>query len=154
MTTVVNKLFGAVCPDVAVFGAKDLQQVLVIKKMVRDLLIPTDIVTVPTMRESDGLAMSSRNGYLTPTERHLAPRFSQALADCAEAIAKDSNAVAAALSAAQDALTAHGFKVDYLEARKTFDLSVATSVDEEIALFGAVYLGKTRLIDNRVISPS
>ena len=154
VTTVVNKLFGAVRPDVAVFGAKDLQQVLVIKKMVRDLLIPTDIVTVPTMRETDGLAMSSRNGYLTPTERQLAPRFSQALADCAEAIANDNSAVTASLGAAHDALTAHGFKIDYLEARKTFDLSVATSVDEEIALFGAVYLGKTRLIDNRVISPS
>ena len=153
VTTVVSKLFGAVRPDVAVFGAKDLQQVLVIKKMVRDLLLPTDIVTVPTMRETDGLAMSSRNGYLTPAERQLAPRFSQALADCAEAIENDHSAVEVSLNTARDALTDHGFKIDYLEARRTFDLSLATKVDEEIALFGAVYLGKTRLIDNRVISP-
>ena len=154
VTTVVSKLFGAVRPDVAVFGAKDLQQVLVIKKMVRDLLLPADIVTVPTMRDTDGLAMSSRNGYLTPAERQLAPRFSQALADCAEAIENDHSAVEMSLNTARDALIDHGFKVDYLEARRTFDLSLATKVDEEIALFGAVYLGKTRLIDNRVISPS
>ena len=153
VTTVVSKLFGAVRPDVAVFGAKDLQQVLVIKKMVRDLLLPTEVVTVSTMREPDGLAMSSRNGYLTPSERQRAPRFSQVLADCADVIASDRSAITASLSAACDALHTHGFKVDYLEARRTFDLSVATSVDEEIALFGAVYLGKTRLIDNRVISP-
>lgn len=154
VTTVVSKLFAAVQPDVAAFGAKDLQQVLVIKKMVRDLLLPIEIVTVPTMRESDGLAMSSRNGYLTPSERQLAPRFSQTLANCAEAIRNDQSAIETALEAAREALNAHGFKIDYLEARKTFDLSTATSLDEEIALFGAVFLGKTRLIDNRVISSS
>ena len=153
VTTVVGKLFGAVQPDVAVFGAKDLQQVLVIKKMVRDLLLPTKIMTVPTAREPDGLAMSSRNSYLTPSERKLAPCFSQALADCADAIASDHSAIEVSLNTACDALNAHGFKIDYLEARKTFDLSVATTINEEIALFGAVYLGKTRLIDNRIISP-
>ena len=153
VTTVVSKLFAAVRPDVAIFGAKDLQQVLVIKKMARDLLLPTEIITVPTMREPDGLAMSSRNGYLTSTERQLAPRFSQVLTDCAQAIAHDPRTIEVSLGAARDALHTHGFKIDYLEARKTLDLSFATSVDEEIALFGAVYLGKTRLIDNRVISP-
>ncbi len=151
VTTVVSKLFGAVQPDIAVFGAKDLQQVLVIKKMVRDLLLPIEIVTVPTMRDADGLAMSSRNSYLTPEERRLAPRFSQVLADCAKAISTDQSGVEASLKIAREALISHGFSIDYLEARKTFDLSPATSTDAEIALFGAVYLGKTRLIDNRVI---
>ena len=151
VTTVVSKLFGAVQPDVAVFGAKDLQQVLIIKKMVRDLLLPTEIVTVPTIRETDGLAMSSRNGYLTPREREVAPRFSQVLADCAEAIANNPGAIETALNAARTALISQSFKIDYLEARKTFDLSTAMSADEDVALFGAVYLGKTRLIDNRLI---
>jgi len=151
VTTVVSKLFGAVQPDVAVFGAKDLQQVLIIKKMVRDLLLPTEIVTVPTIREADGLAMSSRNGYLTPREREVAPRFSQVLAACAEAIASNPGAIETALNAACKTLISESFKIDYLEARKTFDLSTAVSADDDVALFGAVYLGKTRLIDNRLI---
>jgi len=151
VTTVVSKLFGAVQPDVAVFGAKDLQQVLIIKKMVRDLLLPTEIVTVPTIREADGLAMSSRNGYLTPREREVAPRFSQVLAACAEAIASNPGAIETALNAACKTLISESFKIDYLEARKTFDLSTAVTADDDVALFGAVYLGKTRLIDNRLI---
>lgn len=154
VTTVVNKLFGAVQPDVAVFGEKDLQQVLIIMKMVRDLLLPTQVVTVPTMREVDGLAMSSRNGYLTANERHLAPYFSRVLEDCAEAIATASKTIEDSLEAAREALITHGLKIDYLEARKMFDLSSATSLEEDIAVFGAVYLGTTRLIDNRVITAS
>ena len=151
VTTVVSKLFGAVRPDVAAFGAKDLQQVLVIKKMVRDLLMNTEVITVPTMREADGLAMSSRNGYLTKTERQLAPRFPNVLADFVAAVKSRSSTIEDALETARKALIQHGFHIDYLEARKTFDLTPATSLDTEVAIFGAVFVGKTRLIDNHVI---
>ena len=151
VTTVVSKLFGAVRPDVAAFGAKDLQQVLVIKKMVRDLLMNTEVITVPTMREADGLAMSSRNGYLTKTERQLAPRFPSVLTDFVTAVKSRSSTIEDALETARKALIKHGFHIDYLEARKTFDLTPATSLDTEVAIFGAVFVGKTRLIDNHVI---
>ena len=152
VTTVVSKLFGAVQPDVAVFGEKDLQQVLVIKKMVRDLLIATDVITVATMREPDGLAMSSRNGYLTESERKLAPRFSNALAGCADAIRTGASAIEDSLNATRSQLVDEGFTVDYLEARRTFDLTLAMSLKDEIAIFGAVHRGEVRLIDNRVIT--
>lgn len=151
VTTVVSKLFGVVRPDVAAFGAKDLQQVLVIKKMVRDLLMNTEVITVPTTREADGLAMSSRNGYLTEAERQLAPRFPSVLTDCVIAVKSGSSTIEDALETARKALIKQGFHIDYLEARKTFDLTPATSLDTEIAIFGAVFVGKTRLIDNHVI---
>ena len=154
VTTVVHKLFGAVLPDVAVFGEKDLQQVLVIKKMVSDLLMSTEVVTVPTMRESDGLAMSSRNRYLTDSERKLAPRFSSALIDCVHAIQSGASAIEDSVKATYRELAKAGFTIDYLEARRTFDLMPAISLRDEIAVFGAVKLGQTRLIDNRVITPA
>ena len=151
VTTVVSKLLGIVRPHVAAFGAKDLQQVLVIKKMVRDLSINTEIEVVPTVRESDGLAMSSRNGYLSHDDRKLAPLFSLTLEETAKRVAESGSDIETAIAESKAILTEAGFIVDYLEARRTHDLSAATSLNQETAIFGAVFLGTTRLIDNRII---
>ena len=151
VTTVVSKLFGIVRPHVAAFGAKDLQQVLVIKKMVRDLSINTEIEVVPTVRESDGLAMSSRNGYLSHDERALAPLFSRTLEETAKRVAESGSDVKTVIAEGKAILTEAGFVVDYLEARHTHDLSEASSLNQETAIFGAAFLGTTRLIDNRIV---
>ena len=151
VTTVVSKLLGIVRPHIAAFGAKDLQQVLVIKKMVRDLSINTEIEVVPTVRESDGLAMSSRNGYLSHDERALAPLFSRTLEQTAKRVAQLDSNIEAVISEAKATLTNAGFVVDYLEARHTYDLSEASSLNQETAIFGAAFLGTTRLIDNRIV---
>ena len=151
VTTVVSKLLGIVRPHVAAFGAKDLQQVLVIKKMVRDLSMNTEIEVVPTVRESDGLAMSSRNGYLSHDDRTLAPLFSLTLAETAKRVAESGSDIETAIAESKAILTEAGFIVDYLEARRTHDLSAASSLNQETAIFGAVFLGTTRLIDNRII---
>ena len=151
VTTVVSKLLGIVRPHVAALGAKDLQQVLVIKKMVRDLSINTEIEVVPTVRESDGLAMSSRNGYLSHDERALAPLFSRTLEETAKRVAQLDSNIEAVTAEAKATLTDAGFVVDYLEARHTYDLSEASSLNQETAIFGAAFLGTTRLIDNRIV---
>ena len=151
VTTVVSKLLGIVRPHVAAFGAKDLQQVLVIKKMVRDLSINTEIEVVPTVRESDGLAMSSRNGYLSHDDRKLAPLFSLTLEETAKRVAESGSDIETAIAESKAILTEAGFIVDYLEARHTHDLCAASSLNQETAIFGAVFLGTTRLIDNRII---
>ena len=151
VTTVVSKLLGIVRPHVAAFGAKDLQQVLVIKKMVRDLSMNTEIEVVPTVRESDGLAMSSRNGYLSHDERALAPLFSRTLEETARRVAESGSDVKTVIAEGKAILTDAGFVVDYLEARHTYDLSEASSLNQETAIFGAAFLGTTRLIDNRIV---
>ena len=151
VTTVVSKLLGIVRPHVAAFGAKDLQQVLVIKKMVRDLSINTEIEVVPTVRESDGLAMSSRNGYLSHDDRALAPLFSRTLEETAKRVAESGSDIKTVIAEGEAILTEAGFVVDYLEARHTYDLSEASSLNQETALFGAAFLGTTRLIDNRIV---
>ena len=151
VTTVVSKLLGIVRPHVAAFGAKDLQQVLVIKKMVRDLSINTEIEVVPTVRESDGLAMSSRNGYLSHDERALAPLFSRTLEETAKRVAEPRSDIETLIAEGKATLTNAGFVVDYLEARHTYDLSEASSLNQETAIFGAAFLGTTRLIDNRIV---
>ena len=151
VTTVVSKLLGIVRPHIAAFGAKDLQQVLVIKKMVRDLSINTEIEVVPTVRESDGLAMSSRNGYLSHDERALAPLFSRTLEETAKRVAESGSDIKTVIAEGEAILTEAGFVVDYLEARHTYDLSEASSLNQETALFGAAFLGTTRLIDNRIV---
>lgn len=129
VTTVVAKLFHIVQPDVAVFGQKDAQQCDVIQRMARDLDMPVRVVVAPTVREADGLALSSRNRYLTAAERKRAPRFAAVL----KAAAKTGPDGAPALAA--NGLRREGFRVDYVEA-----------VDGRLC--AAVFLGKTRLIDN------
>jgi pantoate--beta-alanine ligase len=151
VTTVVSKLLGIVRPHVAAFGAKDLQQVLVIKKMVRDLSINTEIEVVPTVREADGLAMSSRNSYLSHDERALAPLFSRTLEETAKRVADSGSDIKTVVAEGKAILTDAGFVVDYLEARHTHDLSEASSLNQETAIFGAAFLGTTRLIDNRLV---
>ena len=151
VTTVVSKLLGIVRPHIAAFGAKDLQQVLVIKKMVRDLSIDTEIDLVPTVRETDGLAMSSRNGYLSRDERALAPLFSRTLKETAKRLAESGSDIETVIAEAKAILTDSGFVLDYLEARHTCDLSKASSLNQETAIFGAAFLGTTRLIDNQIV---
>ncbi len=151
VTTVVSKLLGIVRPHVAAFGAKDLQQVLVIKKMVRDLAINTAIEVVPTVREPDGLAMSSRNAYLSDDERALAPLFSKTLEETARRVAESGSDIETLMAEGKAILRNAGFVMDYLEARHTCDLSKASSLNQETAIFGAAFLGTTRLIDNRIV---
>ena len=151
VTTVVSKLLGIVRPHIAAFGAKDLQQVLVIKKMVRDLSINTEIDLVPTLRETDGLAMSSRNSYLSRDERALAPLFSRTLKETAKRLAESGSDIETVIAEAKAILTDSGFVLDYLEARHTYDLSKASSLNQETAIFGAAFLGNTRLIDNQIV---
>jgi pantoate--beta-alanine ligase len=151
VTTVVSKLLGIVRPHIAAFGAKDLQQVLVIKKMVRDLSINTEIDLVPTVRETDGLAMGSRNGYLSHDERALAPLFSRTLKETAKRLAESGSDIETVIEEAKAILTDSGFVLDYLEARHTCDLSKASSLNQETAIFGAAFLGTTRLIDNQIV---
>jgi len=147
--TVVYKLLELVRPDIAIFGEKDLQQLLIIKKMVRDLGLQIDIQSGATQRAEDGLALSSRNQYLSEEERATAPLLWQTLRDCASQLQADRSAdVASVLTPARTALEQAGFEVDYLEPRALADLRLLDRITEDCALFVAARLGKTRLIDN------
>ncbi len=148
VATVVAKLLLATQPDIAIFGEKDYQQLMVIRRMVADLAIPVRIDGFPTVRETDGLALSSRNAYLTPGERETAPVLHRALQTAAQAITTGGNP-AQALDAARAALADAGFVVDYVELRNAETLDVVTNpAAEPLRLLAAARLGKTRLIDN------
>jgi pantoate--beta-alanine ligase len=148
VATVVAKLLIACLPDRAWFGEKDYQQLLVVRRMAADLALPTEIVGHPTIREPDGLAMSSRNAYLSPAERAVAPRLHQVLASAAEGI-RAQLTPAEVLLAGNRALDEAGFKVDYLELRNARTLAPVDDVGAEpLRLLVAARLGKTRLIDN------
>lgn len=141
VATVVSKLFNQVRPDVAVFGEKDFQQLAVIRAMVRDFDMAIEIVGMPTVREADGLALSSRNAYLSPEERAIAPRLHQAL----EAI-RDGRIT---IEQAKGELTAAGFgRIDYISLRDADTLGEITPETKSRRLLAALWLGKTRLIDN------
>ena len=147
--TVVYKLFQLVGPDIAVFGEKDLQQLLIIKKMVADLSLPIDIQSGATQRAEDGLALSSRNQYLSASERALAPLLWQTLQTCGAALtATPREPPASIIDAARVALEQAGFKVDYLELRELSTLQLLDNVDQDCSLFVAARLSDTRLIDN------
>jgi pantoate--beta-alanine ligase len=147
VATVVAKLFHQVRPDVAVFGEKDYQQLAVIRAMVRDFDMEIDIVGHPTVREADGLALSSRNAYLSPQERAVAPKLHQALQDVRAAALSGEDADAA-IARAKDALRQAGFgQIDYIALRDAVTLGEA-SPDRPRRLLAALWLGKTRLIDN------
>jgi len=153
--TVVMKLFACVQPRVAVFGQKDYQQLMVIRQMVQQFTLPIEIVGVPTLRAADGLALSSRNGYLSPAERLEAVQLSQALQAMAGALKADSTDVAALEQQATDALRARGWQPDYLTVRRRADLQWPTATDvaalaheSGLVVLGAAKLGQTRLIDN------
>ncbi|HEX4465213.1 MAG TPA: pantoate--beta-alanine ligase [Solirubrobacterales bacterium] len=152
VTTVVAKLFNSVGPDVAYFGQKDAQQVAVIRRMVSDLDFPLRIEVLPTVREPDGLAMSSRNAYLEPSERRRATALSRALA-VAEASAPTAG-LPVALEAAGAELSAAGIEPEYLEARDAEDLSPVTELGSRPVLIAiAARVGGARLIDNVLIEP-
>lgn len=145
--TVVCKLLLHVIPDKAFFGEKDYQQLKVIQRMVEDLSIPSTIVPVPTHRQIDGLAMSSRNRYLNEKERALAPSLYRELLTTADKI-KAGGKIANTIAQAKENLTSQGFRLDYLEYRDANDLTTLTHYQSESRLFVAAYLGRTRLIDN------
>jgi pantoate--beta-alanine ligase len=148
VTTVVSKLFNIVQPDIAVFGEKDFQQLSIVRKMVQDLCIPVKIIGVATARDQDGLAKSSRNGYLTAEERAIAPVLHQTLISCREAIACGFDNFLQLESHARMQLLQAGFEPDYFEIRDARTLHNVTENTEEIAILAAARLGKTRLIDN------
>jgi pantoate--beta-alanine ligase len=137
---------------VALFGLKDFQQLAVIKTMVRDLNIAIDVIGVDTVREVSGLAMSSRNGYLTANEKSVAPLLYQTLCQAKEAILSAQQPFADIEQRARALLTDAGFQPDYFSICRADDLSPATDQDSELVLLAAAKLGKTRLIDNLVFS--
>jgi pantoate--beta-alanine ligase len=152
VTTVVAKLFNSVGPDVAYFGQKDAQQVAVIRRMVRDLDIPVRIEVLPTVREADGLAMSSRNAYLDPRERERAAALSRALRAAEEAARVEG--LGAALEAARAELRSAGIEPEYLEARDAESLHpAAESNGRPVLIAVAAQVGGARLIDNVLIQP-
>lgn len=148
VATVVTMLFNMVQPDVAVFGEKDFQQLAVIKKMVRDLFMPIEIIGAPTVREADGLAKSSRNGYLSPAERQQAPALFRILQTAALALAQGRSDFSGIESEARAGLSAEGFRPDYINIVNSRTLKPASPDDRELTLLAAAFLGTTRLIDN------
>ena len=162
VTTVLTKLFSLVQPNVAIFGEKDYQQLIIVQRMVKDLNLSIKIIGMPIVRETDGLAMSSRNQYLTPNERAIASQLNIALCALKKNILNnlkkiaersDNNIPDTFVSAAIQHLNQSGFKVDYLELRNTHDLTPIRTSDlktknREFILLVAAYLGKTRLLDN------
>ena len=148
VTTVVSKLFNIVQPDVAVFGEKDFQQLSIVRKMVADLCMPIAVVGVATARDGDGLALSSRNGYLTTEQRAVAPLLHQTLINCREAIACGFDNFLQLESHARMKLLQAGFEPDYFAIRDARTLRAVTEKTEEIAILAAARLGTTRLIDN------
>jgi pantoate--beta-alanine ligase len=154
VATVVCKLFHMVEPDVALFGEKDFQQLLVIRRMTEDLCLPVEIAGVPIVREPDGLAMSSRNGYLRPEEREAAPALYRALQEGAQALAGGVDPAAVERRAAE-ALAAAGLRPDYVSVRRAQDLGTPAAGDGDLVVLAAAYLGRARLIDNlRVRRPA
>jgi len=153
VATVVSKLLIQVLPDAAFFGEKDYQQLTVVKRLARDLDIPVQIEGVPTVREPDGLALSSRNVYLSPEERRTAPLLYRVLVDAAAGLAEGPDAGAAAIQRGVSALQCAGFHVDYLELRDADTLAPVTRLAGPARLLVAAHLGRTRLIDNVPVMP-
>jgi pantoate--beta-alanine ligase len=148
VATVVTKLLLQAGADVALFGEKDYQQLTVVRRLVADLDIAVEIIGVPTVREADGLAMSSRNAYLTAEDRARAPALYQAISRAAADIDRGGD-IAQALARARALILSAGFRaVDYVEARRSDDLAPLTSPRERGRVFAAAFLGKARLIDN------
>ncbi len=148
VATVVTMLFNMVQPDLAVFGEKDFQQLAVIRKLVRDLMLPVEVIGAPTVREDDGLAKSSRNGYLSADERRLAPVVYQTLQATARQVSDGRSDFETLEAEARDQLSAAGLRPDYFNIVNSQTLKPATPDDTEITLLVAAFLGTTRLIDN------
>jgi len=148
VTTVVSKLFNIVQPDLACFGEKDYQQLAIIRRMTRDLNFPIRIISVPTVREADGLALSSRNGYLTGSERSLAPSIHETLHSIRESVLAGDRDYANLTTMARETLDGLGFTTDYIEIVNADSLEAAGPDDSRLVIAAAAWLGKTRLIDN------
>jgi pantoate--beta-alanine ligase len=154
VTTVVTKLLIQALPDTAYFGEKDYQQLTVVRRLARDLDIPVHIAGVPTVREPDGLALSSRNVYLSAEERRIAPNLARVLRSIAAVLAQDPTAVAREIAHGSAALQQAGFAAEYLEIREAESLAVTSEVTASSRVFAAVRLGTTRLIDNMPSAPA
>jgi pantoate--beta-alanine ligase len=148
VATVVMKLFQIAQPDVALFGKKDFQQLMVIRNMVADFNLPIEIVGGETVRAPDGLALSSRNGYLSAAERAEAPRLSRALTKVVEAIRAGNRDFSGLERAAMAEMAAHGWIPDYIAVRNIFDLQLPAAHESRLVVLAAARLGSTRLIDN------
>ncbi|SDB58533.1 pantoate--beta-alanine ligase [Pseudomonas sp. NFACC23-1] len=148
VATVVSKLFNMVQPDLAVFGQKDFQQLAVIRALVHDLNMPIQIIGEPTVRAEDGLALSSRNGFLSPDQRAIAPVVYRVLRQIAEAIKQGRRDFPALIDEQLKQLEAAGLRPDYLEIRHAKTLRPALSEDRDLVILIAAFLGTTRLIDN------
>ncbi len=148
VATVVNRLFNLVTPGVAIFGKKDYQQWLIVRLMTADLGLPVEIVGVDTVREPDGLALSSRNDYLTPDERKIAPRLYEALVRLRDRVLREGMHLAAAEENAVIDLQTDGFRPDYVNIRRQSDLQRPGAEDCKLVALAAAWLGRTRLIDN------
>ncbi|KTB81446.1 pantoate--beta-alanine ligase [Pseudomonas syringae] len=148
VATVVSKLFNMVQPDLAIFGEKDFQQLAVIRAMVRDLNMPIQIIGEPTVRADDGLALSSRNGYLNEEQRAAAPALYQAIRQIADALRAGEQDFDTLLTGKKRQLEAAGFRIDYLEICETSSLRPASAQDRDVVILAAAFMGTTRLIDN------
>lgn len=151
VSTVVTKLFNIVQPDIACFGDKDFQQTALIRKMTRDLAMPIEIVGVPTVRETSGLAMSSRNGYLTAEELSIAPKLYQVMQHIGEQISAGSRDFDTLIEKATNTLNSGGFKTDSIDIVDADNLLPTTEKTQRVVILMAAFLGKARLIDNQTV---
>ena len=154
VATVVCKLFNIVAPDLAIFGQKDFQQLSLIRQMVADLNMPIDIIGAPTIRENDGLAMSSRNGRLSDEQRTLAPHLYKVLKQLGQKVIKGNSHYSDIENESMQALSELGFTPDYILVCNAHTLQVANESDQDLVILAAAYLGDIRLIDNIKISMS
>ena len=152
VATVVLKLFNIVQPQVAVFGKKDYQQLMLLRNMTRQLALPIDIVGGETVRADDGLALSSRNGYLTPAERAEAPRLSRVLAKISADIKAGARDFSSLEKGASDELDSHGWRCNYIAIRRQSDLKMPLADEKNLVVLAAARLGKPRLLDNLEIA--
>lgn len=153
VATIVAKLFNLVQPDISVFGEKDFQQLMLIRRMERDLDFGIQIIAAPTAREKSGLAMSSRNNYLTDVQRNqIAPGLYAEMKKIKEAIVEGNKDYLSLQENTISNLTQQGFKPDYIEVRNANDLSIATKDSDDLVILASAWLGKARLIDNLTVS--
>ena len=148
VTTVVSRLFSLVQPDVAVFGEKDYQQLLVVRRLVEDLSLPVEVIAAKTQREDDGLAISSRNQYLGDAERNKAPELYRVLTEVGEELHSGNKRFGELEENALFDLSKIGFKPEYVSIRRSNDLSAPDPAERNLVILAAAYLGETRLIDN------
>lgn len=151
VTTVVTKLFNLVQPDIACFGEKDFQQLAILRRMVQDLSIPVEIIGVPIVRNEQGLALSSRNGYLTREQLQVAPALYQALTTTAQQLQHGQRDYQQLANVFTEQVNARGFKVDTIDFRDADNLAEVTDQTQRVVILAAAFLGKARLIDNLIV---